>query len=366
MDEKAVRDYVAETQSVIDASPQMDEANTKAAVLRDFLELLGWEVPANTQLEYSVEAFGRTYRVDYALVLEGTPVAFIEAKGVDTALSEKHRDQLAAYLKNEDVNWGILTNGEEYEFYRRRVVDSKVTVNALSDATLQSLPDQINILRAFTEHAIQTGDAEKIATRVNELKRARKTLETEKDRLALEVTELLTDSVSDVVASPAESQAKEMIDGLVQEIEREIDPDRASPSAADSDASEDGMDGLIRNGGRKRRPFDTSGRYVIRIYDGDDAVAAVSDRTQAKAMVGVANYLVRFHGLTDRIDVPWVPSRNKAIINDEPEWAEADPVYKELVDGHHIDTKLSKRGKKREVERMAAECGVTVEFDGDW
>ncbi|SEH36915.1 hypothetical protein SAMN05192561_10198 [Halopenitus malekzadehii] len=44
----------------------MDEANTKAAVLRDFLELLDWQIPQNTQLEYSVEAFGQTYKVDYA------------------------------------------------------------------------------------------------------------------------------------------------------------------------------------------------------------------------------------------------------------------------------------------------------------
>jgi len=36
----------------------MDEANTKAAVLRDFLKLLNWQIPQNTQLEYSVEAFG--------------------------------------------------------------------------------------------------------------------------------------------------------------------------------------------------------------------------------------------------------------------------------------------------------------------
>ncbi|WP_226022180.1 type I restriction enzyme HsdR N-terminal domain-containing protein [Halomicrobium salinisoli] len=366
MDEEAVREYVAEAQSVIEASPQMDEANTKAAVLRDFIELLGWAVPTNTQLEYSVKAFGKTYRVDYALVLEGTPVAFIEAKGVDTPLSEKHRDQLAAYLKNEDVNWGILTNGEEYEFYRRRVVDSKVTVNALADARLRTLPERVSILRAFTKDAIQTGDSEKIATRINELKRARETLETEKERLALEVADLLTDSVSDVVAAPAESQAKEMIDGLVREIGREIDRDGEPPSAVEVDTGEAKSDALAANGGSGEQPFDTSGRYVIRIYDGDDAIAAVSDRTQSKAMVEVADYLIEFHGLADRIDVPWVPSRNKAIINDEPEWADADPVYKELVDGYHVDTKLSKRAKKREIERMAIECGVTVEFDGDW
>jgi len=127
MDEDAVQSYVDHAQSTIEAAPQTDEANTKAAVLRDLLELLDWTIPENTQLEYSVKAFGKTYKVDYALILEGTPVAFLEAKGVDTTLTENHRKQLKAYLKNEDVNLGILTNGEEYEFYRREIVDPRST-----------------------------------------------------------------------------------------------------------------------------------------------------------------------------------------------------------------------------------------------
>lgn len=40
MNEEAVREYVQRAQSVIESSPQMDEANTKAAVLRDFIKLL--------------------------------------------------------------------------------------------------------------------------------------------------------------------------------------------------------------------------------------------------------------------------------------------------------------------------------------
>lgn len=35
MNREAVRDYVNQSDSVLDSSPQMDEANTKAAVLRE-------------------------------------------------------------------------------------------------------------------------------------------------------------------------------------------------------------------------------------------------------------------------------------------------------------------------------------------
>jgi len=58
MNRDAVREYVEQSDAVLESSPQMDEANTKAAVLRDFLKLLNWQIPQNTQLEYSVEAFG--------------------------------------------------------------------------------------------------------------------------------------------------------------------------------------------------------------------------------------------------------------------------------------------------------------------
>ena len=84
----------------------MGEATTKAALLRDFIELLGWEIPMNTELEYSVNAFGKVFKVDYALVLDGRPVAFLEAKGLDTTLTSDHREQLSEYLPSEDVNWG--------------------------------------------------------------------------------------------------------------------------------------------------------------------------------------------------------------------------------------------------------------------
>lgn len=345
----------------------MDEANTKAAVLRDFLDLLEWEIPGNTQLEYSVKAFGKTYKVDYALVLEGTPVAFLEAKGVDTPLTDKHREQLAAYLKNKDVNWGILTNGEEYEFYRRQVVDSKINVDPLADTNLQNLPDRVTILRAFTKDAIQTGDSEKIATRISKLKQARGVLKSEKERLAAEVTELFTDGVSDAISSQTESQAKEMIDRLVQDIKQEINPDTDLSSTVKMEP--EGGQGIPENESEDRvgdAPFDRSGRYVVKFSNSSEEVAAVSGHTQAKAMVNAANYLIRYHGLIDTINIPWVPSQNKAIINDVPEWEQADPFYKELINGYYLDTKLNKSGKQREIRNMVEQCGLGVIFEGGW
>ena len=236
MDREAVQEYVEESLSLLETSPQMDEANTKAAVLRDFLELLDWEIPMNTQLEYPVKAFGQTYKVDYALILEGTPVAFLEAKGVDTALTADHDEQLSSYMMNKNVNYGILTNGKQYRFLQRRVDASNVHVQTVGDVQPQNLPDRLAVLRAYTKEAIQSGESGKILGRINELREARSILEVKKDDLATELTTVLTDTVSETISSLAESQSKEMIDRLIQDIEAEIDSDGASSPVEDDGA----------------------------------------------------------------------------------------------------------------------------------
>lgn len=225
MDRDAVRKYVEQSDAVLDASPQMDEANTKAAVLRDFLSLLDWQIPQNTQLEYSVEAFGQTYKVDCALILDGTPVAFLEAEGADTALTADHDEQLSSYMMNKNVNYGVLTNGKEYRFFQRRVDASNVNVQQVGDVDLEDLPDRLAVLKAYKKDAIESGESGKILGRINELHEARRTLEADKDHLAVKLSNMLADEVSDAISSLAETQAKEMIDRLVGDIDSEIDAD---------------------------------------------------------------------------------------------------------------------------------------------
>lgn len=230
MDRDAVAEYVERSQSTIESSPQMGEATTKAAVLRDFLDLLDWQIPSNTELEYSVKAFGRTFKVDYALVLEGAPVAFLEAKGVDTPLTDDHWEQIQEYMKSEDVNLGILTNGEQYVFFRRQVIDTKVRVNTLAEMRLADLPERVTILQAFTKDAIQNDESEKILNRIRELRDARNTLEDDKESLADDIATLVSGNVSETVSSQAEAQAKEMIDRLIQDIAGEINSETAATS----------------------------------------------------------------------------------------------------------------------------------------
>lgn len=261
MNRESIGEYVGRADSVLKSSPQMDEANTKAAILRDFLDLLNWDIPTNTQLEYSVEAFGRTYKVDYALILEGTPVAFLEAKGADTSLVEKHDEQLSSYMTNKNVTYGILTNGKRYRFFQRRVDASNVDVQRIGDVELSELPDRRAVIRAFTKSAIESGESGKILGRINELREARRTLESEKEQLSTGVAQYLAKEVSETILPLAESQSKEMIDRLVTDIDSEIDadgepekirrePDEEHPTPIENKSTEtiqqDSGDGEIR------------------------------------------------------------------------------------------------------------------------
>jgi len=236
MNREDVRNYIQRSESVFDASPQMDEANTKAAVLRDFLDLLGWKIPTNTKLEYPVEAFGQTYKVDYALILEENPFAFIEAKGVDTSLTSDHGEQLSSYMTNKNVNYGILTNGKQYRFFQRRVDANNVSVQMIGNVELQNLLSRYATLEAYTSDSIESGESEVRLNRINELREARRTLRDEKDDVSTDLTNLLIDRTSDNISSLAESQSKEMIDRLIGDIEAEVDiNDTDSDSPVDDD-----------------------------------------------------------------------------------------------------------------------------------
>jgi len=358
MEEQAVREYVERTESVIQDSPQMGEATTKAAILRDFLELLGWNIPTNTELEYSVEAFGRTFRVDYALLLEGAPVAFLEAKGADTPLTDDHREQIQEYMKSEDVNLGILTNGEEYSFFRRQVVNSKVEIKTLAETNLENLPDRITILRAFTTEAIQNDEWVNILNRIEELQDAQSTLKAEKGRFAARITEVLTRSVSDVISSQAESQAKEMIDRLIEDIEHEVNSDAAG-SQNDADDGVTSSESLTT----------ISGEYVVKIQNGEQTLSIFGDNYQSDVMADVVGYLIENHELIPEMDsIPYVPGSKNAVINDSPVHPDGREMetYRELPGGHYLFTNLSKDDKMRYVRRFAEKCNLEVEFKNGW
>lgn len=109
-----------------------------------------------------------------------------------------------------------------------------------------------------------------------------------------------------------------------------------------------------------------NGTYIVEFIDNTKPTGEIIGYDQTEAMVKATDYLIDNHGLVQKIEIPWVPGRSKAIINDSEEWDRADAVYKRLKNGYYVDTKLSNTSKQREIKRMAQACGVDVNFRGDW
>jgi len=367
MDRDAVREYVEQSDAVLDSSPQMDEANTKAAILQShsgisFLELLNWEIPTNTQLEYSVEAFGQTYKVDYALILDGTPVAFLEAKGADTALTDDHEEQLSSYMMNRNVNYGILTNGEQYRFFQRRVDASNVNVQKVGDVALEDLPNRIRLLKAYTKDDIETGRSKDFFERISELREARQILKDNKEDLAAKLSDVLAEEVSNNLTSLAETQSKEMIDRLVADIESEIDADGKKSKREITDS--------LNETPEKVEGSDVDGEYVIEIQGDNSTLVVLDGDNQSDVMANAVDYLIRNHDLISHIEpLPYVPGNKNALINDQPVHPDKERdmrTHRELTNGYYLFTSFNKRDKKRHIQRLADKCDLAIESRGGW
>ena len=99
-----------------------NEDQTKLGIVLPILSRLGWNTEDVDEVhpEFSVER----RRVDYALVLEGRPAVFIEAKRPSEDLdNESYEEQLLVYSFSQTVDLAVLTNGLTWSFYLPREGD---------------------------------------------------------------------------------------------------------------------------------------------------------------------------------------------------------------------------------------------------
>lgn len=353
MDTAAIKEYTESAKSVIDNSPQLDEANTKAAILQDFIEILGWEIPKNTELEFSVKALGKVHKVDYALKIGGQPVAFLEAKGLDNSLTDDHREKIGDYLRNENVELGILTNGRQYEFYQLRIHDPEVPIDLVESTNLENLPRKQSIIEAYRTENIREQKSGDIIQNIRQLRSAHNALRENKDNIAKDVTELLTGSTSVVIESEAETQAKEMVDRLISDVESKViadTPNKREDTTHNTDGESD------------KRHKDT---YSAKIIKNGSTIKEFDTDSQSDLMVNIANYLIDNHGLISNIEpLPYIPGKKRAIVNKSTEYegGEMDRP-RELVGGYYIEIKMSWIQKKREIIRLADICDLECEFE---
>ena len=100
-------------------SPQgIGEQNTKAGLIAPVLRSLGWDIEdlREVHMEYKPRASDKP--VDYALLLNGQPRMFVEAKALGQNLDDRRwANQIMGYAAVAGVQWVVLTNGDEYRIY---------------------------------------------------------------------------------------------------------------------------------------------------------------------------------------------------------------------------------------------------------
>jgi hypothetical protein len=358
MDEETVSDYVERSLSLVESSPQMDEQNTRSRLIDPFIkDVLGWDFySTEIEMEYSVQMGSSKKKVDYALFADGSPALFVEAKGCDTTITDAHADQLRSYMRQEWVDWGLLTNGRLFVVFRLQKDGDHPDVERLGEADLPDLTSKDWMLAALSKESIQSGDSTEIYQRVARRRNAVETLAERKDELAESIRQTVVTQVGEIASQPAESLSKTFIDDLIGEMER----------GNHNTATEQGTGRSGKETIAEPEQVSSSGKYVVEIST-QAGSTYLRDTGQADVMGKTVDHLIKNHGLIKAYEpLPYVPGRKRAILNDEPTHptGESMRAFRQVGDDYYVYTSLNKNDKKRHLSDFAEACGVEIAFDG--
>lgn len=96
-------------------SAKVNEATTRAHLLNPLLAALGYESIDDIEFEHYLPD-GETF-LDYRLRVEGEPRVSVEAKALDSVLSDKDAAQAVSYASILGDEWAVVTNAREWRLY---------------------------------------------------------------------------------------------------------------------------------------------------------------------------------------------------------------------------------------------------------
>lgn len=93
---------------------ELDESGTRLMINRFLSDALGYKQLEEIKTEYMIKG---TY-ADYVIQVNETRHFLVEVKALSFQLSEKHLRQTVNYGANEGIEYALLTNGRDFEFYK--------------------------------------------------------------------------------------------------------------------------------------------------------------------------------------------------------------------------------------------------------
>lgn len=116
------------------AFTELDESGTRIMINHFLTDVLGFAALEEVRTEYMIKG---TY-ADYMIQLNGKRHFLVEVKAYSLTLNESHLRQAVNYGANEGVEWALLTNGKQFDFYRilfeKPIQNKKIFSIDLSDA----------------------------------------------------------------------------------------------------------------------------------------------------------------------------------------------------------------------------------------
>lgn len=146
------------------------EEATKTSIIMPFFSLLGYDVfnPDEFTPEFTADVgIKKGEKVDYAILNNGEPTILIECKWIGEPL-DKHGAQLFRYFGTTTAKFGILTNGQIYQFFTDLEETNKMDIKPFLEIDILNLKDsQVAELKKFHK---QNFDIETIFDTASELK----------------------------------------------------------------------------------------------------------------------------------------------------------------------------------------------------
>lgn len=142
---------------------EANEEAVKQHLIGEIFQSLGWDIynPNEVRPEERTEEG----RADYALILDGRIVSFVEAKNlsVNVLKKEKPLRQLAKYCFSQGVMYGILTNGIQWIAVKAFEEGSTLRDRVLFSVDLEKEPPKKSVLKLSLLGKSRIKDVEKIS-----------------------------------------------------------------------------------------------------------------------------------------------------------------------------------------------------------
>jgi len=147
------------------------EEATKHALVMPFINCMGYNVfdPREVVPEFTADhGTKKGEKVDYAIVMNGTPIILFECKKCGEELSRNHCSQLYRYFSVTKARVGVLTNGIQYRFYSDLDEKNKMDERPYLEIDLLHFdPNQVAELERLAKASF---DIEKVLSAASELK----------------------------------------------------------------------------------------------------------------------------------------------------------------------------------------------------